>query len=322
MSTTTAADTPADAVPDVAPPRLGGEPGEAEPTPADPAPAVVRNRDDLLADEGRAALAPPAFLGERPRRRPVVLALRASVPVALALTWWLGTRQGWIPDHILASPGDVWEAFGDLWRSGDLSRYVVASFWRVAFGLSIGIAVGLALGVISGLWAIGEDLLDPTMQMFRAIPFLALVPLFLAWFGIDETFKVVLIATSCAVPMYTYTYLGTRNVDRKVVEAARGFGLRGWGLVRRVVVPSALANVLMALRICLVLSMTALISAESIGTEEGIGYLVLLARQYARTDYTVLCIVLYAGLGLVFDGVIRLLERFAMPWRRYTAVRG
>ena len=78
----------------------------------------------------------------------------------------------------------------------------------------------------------------------------------------------------------------------------------------------------MALRICLVLSMTALISAEAIGTEEGIGYLVLLARQYARTDYTVLCIVLYAGLGLVFDLVIRLAERFAMPWRRYTAVRG
>ncbi len=283
---------------------------------------MVRNHDDVLAEEGRAALAPPAFLGERPRRRPVVLALRASVPVALALVWWLGTRQGWIADHILASPGDVWDAFGELWRSGDLTRYVAASFWRVTLGLAFGIAGGLALGVISGLWSIGEDLVDPTMQMFRAVPFLALVPLFLAWFGIDETFKVVLIATACAVPMYTYTYLGVRNVDRKVVEAARGFGLRGWGLVRRVVVPSALANVLMALRICLVLSMTALISAESIGTEEGIGYLVLLARQYARTDYTVLCIVLYAGLGLVFDGMIRLLERFAMPWRRYTAVRG
>jgi sulfonate transport system permease protein len=285
-------------------------------------PAVVRNHDDVLTDGDRAGLAPPAYLGERPRRRAVVFALRASVPVALAVTWWLGTRQGWIADHVLASPGAVWDAFVELWQSGDLADYVAASFWRVAFGLSIGIAVGLALGIVSGLWSIGEDLVDPTMQMFRAVPFLALVPLLLAWFGIDETFKVVLIATSCAVPMYTYTYLGTRNVDRKVVEAARGFGLRGWGLVRRVIVPSALANVLMALRICLVLSMTALISAEAIGTEEGIGYLVLLARQYARTDYTVLCIVLYAGLGLVFDLVIRLVERFAMPWRRYTAVRG
>ena len=321
MSTTSADAAPADVGLDAVPSRLPPEPGGAAPAPAGPAPAVGRDHDDVLADDGRDTLAPPAFLGQRPRRRPLVIALRASVPVALALTWWLGTRQGWIADHILASPGAVWEAFGELWRSGDLADYVVASFWRVAFGLSIGIAVGLVLGVISGLWSIGEDLVDPTMQMFRAIPFLALVPLFLAWFGIDETFKVVLIATSCAVPMYTYTYLGTRNVDRKVVEAARGFGLRGWGLVRRVVVPSALANVLMALRICLVLSMTALISAESIGTEEGIGYLVLLARQYARTDYTVLCIVLYAGLGLVFDGVIRLLERFAMPWRRYTAVR-
>ncbi len=101
--------------------------------------------------------------------------------------------------------------------------------------------------------------------------------------------------------MYAYAYLGVRSVDRKVVEAARGFGLNGWRLVVEVILPSALPNVLMALRICLVLSMTALISAEGIGTEEGIGYLVLLARQYARTDYMMLCIVLYAGLGLVFD---------------------
>jgi len=148
------------------------------------------------------------------------------------------------------------------------------------------------------------------------------VPLYLAWFGIDETFKVVLIATSSALPMYAYAYLGVRSVDRKVVEAARGFGLNGWRLVVRVILPSALPNVLMALRICLVLSMTALISAEGIGTEEGIGYLVLMARQYARTDYTMLCIVLYAGLGLVFDLAIRIIERYSMPWRRHTAVRG
>ncbi|HEY8547060.1 MAG TPA: ABC transporter permease [Acidimicrobiales bacterium] len=268
------------------------------------------------------ALRPPAYLGTRRRPRALSLGLRVSVPAALALTWWLGTRQGWIGPDVLASPGEVWDAFTELWRSGDLTTYVGASFRRAATGLAFGLTVGLLLGVASGLSAAGEELVDPTMQMFRAVPFLALVPLFLAWFGVDETFKIVLIATSSAVPMYTYTYLGVRNVDRKLVEAARGFGLKGWRLVWQVVLPAALPNVLMAFRICLVLSMTALISAEGIGTEEGIGYLVLLARQYARTDYTMLCVVLYAALGLVFDVLIRGVERVAMPWRRYTAVRG
>ncbi|HEY8524999.1 MAG TPA: ABC transporter permease [Acidimicrobiales bacterium] len=318
------------------PGRPGADPAEAaEPTgpagsPADGSTPAVRpdrttpndQAETAALAEERAALVTPEFLGQRGRPRWLVAALRASVPVALVVTWWIGSGQGWIPDHILSRPADVWDAFVELWRAGDLTTYVAASFRRAASGLVIGVGVGLLLGVASGLSSVGEDLVDPTMQAVRAIPFLALVPLYLAWFGVDETFKVVLIASSSAVPMYTYTYLGVRNVDRKVVEAARGFGLRGGALVRRVVLPSALPSVLMGLRICLVLSMTALISAEGVGTEEGIGYLVLLARQYARTDYTVLCVVLYAGVGLAFDVVIRLAERYSMPWRRYTAVRG
>lgn len=277
---------------------------------------------DLDDVDGREALRAPAYLGPVIRRRWVSVLMRISVPLALVLVWWIGTATEAIPNYILAEPSEVWTAFTGLWQSGDLTDYVIASFWRVVVGLGLGLTVGLVLGVLTGLTFIGEALLDPTMQMLRAVPFLALVPLYLAWFGIDETFKFVLIATSSALPMYAYAYLGVRSVDRKVVEAARGFGLNGWRLVVRVILPSALPNVLMALRICLVLSMTALISAEGIGTEEGIGYLVLMARQYARTDYTMLCIVLYAGLGLVFDFAIRIIERYSMPWRRHTAVRG
>ena len=302
------ADVVGDPNPSGSPPSTTVDPGGATGTPG-------------VGGEPPSGLRRPEYLGQRSRPRTVSVVVRASVPVALLAIWWIGSGQGWIPDHILSSPEAVWDAFRELWRSGDLTTYVAASFRRAAIGLAFGIVVGLALGVAAGLSVLGEELVDPTMQMIRAVPFLALVPLFLAWFGIDETFKVVLIASSAAVPMYTYTYLGVRNVDRKVVEAARGFGLRGWRLVRWVILPSALPNVMMALRICLVLSMTALISAESIGTEEGIGYLVLLARQYARSDYTVLCVVLYAGLGIVFDLLIRLAERYGMPWHRYTAVR-
>lgn len=272
--------------------------------------------------DDRSTLRAPEFLGTKKRSKYLSMSLRLSLPLALALTWWLGTATGWIPGYILAKPSAVFTAFKELWQSGDLSTYFVASFWRAAIGLSIGLTVGLLLGILAGLTAAGEEVIDSTMQMLRAVPVLALIPLYLAWFGIDEQFKIVLIASAAAIPMYAYAYLGVRSVDRKLVEAARGFGLKGWRLVTGVILPSALPNVLMALRICLVLSMTALISAEGIGTEKGIGYLVLLSRQYARTDYTMLCIVLYAGLGVLFDIVIRLIERYSMPWRRFSAVRG
>jgi sulfonate transport system permease protein len=187
--------------------------------------------------------------------------------------------------------------------------------------VGLGVTVGLGLGLLVGLTALGEESLDPTMQMLRAVPFLALGPLFIAWFGIDELSKVVLIASSSAFPMYGYTFLAVRNVDRKMLEAARGFGLHGWRLVTEVIVPTALPAILMALRICLAISGIALIAAEGVNATEGIGYLVLLAKQYARTDYILLCIVLYAVLGLLFDGFVRLLERAMMPWRRHSVVR-
>jgi sulfonate transport system permease protein len=264
----------------------------------------------------------PAYLGVRPRARSLSLALRVSVPLALFVFWWYGTSSGAIPESVLASPSQVVGAFLELYQSGQLKEFVLASLSRAVFGVGLGVTIGLLLGVAAGFSAAGEELVDPTMQMLRAVPFLALVPLFISWFGIDERFKIVLIAASSTMPMYAYSYLGVRSVDRKVVEAARGFGLRRAGLLFRVILPAALPNLLMALRICLAISVVGLIAAEQVGTTRGIGYLVLLAKQYYRQDYMLLCVILYAALGLVFDAFIRLLERTTMPWRRHIAVRG
>jgi sulfonate transport system permease protein len=264
----------------------------------------------------------PVFLGTKPRSKALSTALRVSVPLALFFAWWWGTSSGAIPSSVLASPSEVVAAFLELQASGQLREFVLASMSRAVFGVLLGVAFGLALGIASGLSALGEELVDPTLQMLRAVPFLALVPLFISWFGIDEKFKIVLIAASSTFPMYAYSYLGVRNVDKKLVEAARGFGLGGARLLLKVILPSALPNLLMALRICLSISVVGLIAAEQVGTTQGIGYLVLLAKQYYRQDYMVLCVVLYAALGLFFDGVIRLLERYGMPWRRHTAARG
>jgi sulfonate transport system permease protein len=275
---------------------------------------------DAAADQV-VALETPVFLGQRPRSRVLSTTLRVSVPVALLLIWWLGTTTQWISPQILASPSKVWGAFREIQGSGDLWTFMAASLGRVAKGMALGLPIGLALGILAGLSATGEEVIDPTMQMFRAVPFLALVPLFLAWFGIGENFKVILIGAATALPIYAYAYLGVRNVDRKVIEAARGFGLKRTRLVTEVILPAALPSILMALRVCLALAMTALIVAEGIGTEKGIGYLVLEARQYARTDYTMLCVVMYAVIGLGIDLIIRLIERVSMPWRVHSVVR-
>ena len=259
----------------------------------------------------------PQYLGARPRSRSMSLVVRASIPLVLLLAWWFGSASGFISPSVLASPRDVVRALIELAETGDLKLFLLASLGRAGAGVGIGVSAGIS----SGLTAIGEEIVDPTMQMLRAVPFLALVPLLISWFGIDETFKVVLIACSSAFPMYAYSYLGVRNVDRKMVESARGFGLHGWHLLAQVILPSTLPSLLMALRICLAISVVGLIAAEQVGTTRGIGYLVLLAKQYFRQDYMVLCILLYATLGLIFDTFIRLLERISMPWRRHSSIR-
>ncbi|MGW6033946.1 ABC transporter permease [Gordonia terrae] len=257
------------------------------------------------------------------RSRPVWLSLplRFLGPGVIVAVWWIGTATGTISPAVLASPGAVFDAFVELYRTGQLVDFALASLERAALGVGLGVGVGLILGVLAGLYTLGEELIDSTMQINRAIPFLALVPLFIAWFGIDNTFKVLLIAIATVSPMYAYSYLGVRNVDRKMIEAAQGFGLTGGRLILGVIIPAALPGILMALRICLSISITGLIAAEQVGTREGIGYLVSLAQEYNRTDYMILCVVLYAILGLIFDLIVRILEKYSMPWRAGVTVR-
>ena len=283
--------------------------------------APAKPPGELTSTPASSPLASPRYLGLKPRRRWVSITIRASVPIALLVTWWVITATGTVSADVLASPSSVYRAFRELMDTGQLTQFLGASLQRLAEGIAIGGFIGVALGAASGLFRLAEELIDPVMQMQRAIPFLALIPLLIAWFGVGETFRVGLIAIACGAPMYAYTYTGVRNVDRKVVEAARSFGLRGPRLVAEVVLPSALPSILMALRVGMGISLTGLIAAEQVGTTKGIGYLVYLSQQYYRLDYMLLCILLYALIGLVIDFGIRGIERLLMPWRRHVTVR-
>jgi len=251
----------------------------------------------------------------RTRRRGLRIALRFAGPVVLLLAWIAGSASGLLSPALLASPGQVLAAVAELWTSGQLGEALEVSLARAGAGLAIGVLVGLSLGVLTGFSRLGEELLDSSVQLLRTVPFLSLVPLFMVWFGIGETARVVLIAVATSFPMYVSASGGVRNADRGLLEAMRTFGLRRLALVREVVLPGALPSLLSGLRLSMTLSVIALIAAEEINATAGIGYLMSTAQEYSRTDVLTVCILVYAVIGLLADGVVRLLERLVMPWR-------
>jgi sulfonate transport system permease protein len=256
-----------------------------------------------------------------PRRRRVAVPLRLLVPVSIFAAWWILTATGAIAPTTLSTPAATWDAFVELVRHQDLVGDVAVSVRRAALGLALGGGVGLALGIVVGLTRLGEELLDAPLQMLRMVPYPAVIFLFIIWFGIGETAKVLLIGLATLFPMYLNTSNGVRNVDRRVVEAARSFGLRGRRLVRHVVVPLAMPSILTGLRFSAGISVIALVFTESIGANQGIGYLVSQADSLQQIPVLVVCVVIYALLGIAADLLVRLLERLAMPWRRHSAVR-
>jgi sulfonate transport system permease protein len=263
----------------------------------------------------------PVVEQSRQRSRRASLALRALLPAAVVFLWWGLTGTGVINGFDLASPTSTWNAFTYLLMHQDLLGDIGVSAARAGMGLLIGGGLGLLLGIIVGLFALGEEVFDSSLQMFRTLPYPAFIFLFIIWFGIGEQAKVLLIALACLTPMYLNVSNGVRNVDRRVVEAARTFGLRGWRLVRQVIFPLALPSVLNGLRFAAGISVVALVFAETIAASLGIGSVVTQASTLQNVPELVCCIIIYALLGLGADVVVRILERVTMPWRRHLAVR-
>eukprot|EP01133_Synstelium_polycarpum_P001659 gene1659-1923_t len=195
-----------------------------------------------------------------------------------------------------------------LVRSGEIWTHLAISGWRAGLGFVIGGSIGLTLGFITGLSTWGERLLDSSVQMIRNVPHLALIPLVILWFGIDETAKIFLVALGTLFPIYLNTYHGIRNVDPALVEMARSYGLSGFSLFRQVILPGALPSILVGVRFALGFMWLTLIVAETISASSGIGYLAMNAREFLQTDVVVLAIVLYAVLGKLADLAARGLE--------------
>ncbi|MGP9017236.1 ABC transporter permease [Streptomyces sp. BR1] len=281
---------------------------------APPSPAGVdgaaRPAEDALVDVAAPNTA---------RRTPIALprpVRRLAGPLLMVLVWQsLGTFD-LVGDRVLATPGAVLSAGWELTRTGELADHLLASLARVASGLAIGVGAGLAIAVTAGLFRLGDELLDSTMQVLRALPVLGLLPLVIIWFGVGEAPKIALVAFGTAFPVYVNTYAAIRGVDNRLVESGRTVGLGRFGLVRHVILPGAVPGFLVGLRFALTGAWLIMIVAEQLNATDGIGYLMNQAQSWYRTDIIVLGLLIYGVLGLAADGIVRLLERRLLVWRR------
>ena len=283
---------------------------------------LVAPTDASAPHEERDGARPRGLVDPRPasrgRRRFGLprFARRVIGPVALVAAWQLLCVAGVVDKVTLASPGQVLRAGQGLARTGELQSNLAISLQRVAIGLAVGTTIGLVLALAAGLSKLGEDLVDPTVQIVRAVPILGLVPMALIWFGVGEAPKIFLIALGVTFPVYLNTFAAIRAVDTKLVEAGTTFGLGRFGTIGRVLLPGAVPGFLVGLRFALVGSWLIIIVAEQINATSGLGYLINAAQTWGRTDIIILCLAIYGVLGLIADAVIRFLERRALAWRR------
>jgi sulfonate transport system permease protein len=237
-----------------------------------------------------------------------------GTPLVSLLVWELASRTGLLQSSVLPAPSGVFITASTLIRSGELQTHLLASLHRAALGFAIGALTGLILGVLVGLSRFADALLDRSIQIARAVPFLAIIPLVIVWLGVGESSKVLLIALGSTFPIYLNTSLGIRQVDPKLLEMSRLMGLQGLELIALAVLPGALPSILTGVRLAMTTSWLALVVAETVGASAGLGFLAMNAREFLQTDVIVLVIFLYAAIGLASDQVARLLERRLLAW--------
>lgn len=236
--------------------------------------------------------------------------------MALVLAWWVVTATGWVSQKVLPRPVDVASLGVDMLRSGQLQDALAASGQRVLTGLAIGVSAGLVIAAVAGLTRLGEDMVDSTMQVIKAIPNISVAPLLIIWLGIDEAPKIVLIALATSMPIYMNTYGAIRGLDARLVDTARSLGLTRRGMLRHVVLPGSVPGFVVGLRMSVASAWIALVFAEQINAQRGLGKLMSQAREGFHLELMVLVLVIYAVVGLASYGLVRMLERRLLVWRR------
>ncbi|PGR71817.1 sulfonate ABC transporter permease [Bacillus thuringiensis] len=244
-----------------------------------------------------------------------VLVRAITIPVIILIIWQLAGVFGLASKTVLPTPLDIFLAFQELIKTGELFGHLSISVFRAAAGFFIGGGLGIILGTIVGFSTRSEQYLDPSVQMLRTVPHLAVAPLFVLWFGFGETSKVLLIADGAFFPLYVNAFLGIRGVDSKLFDVARVLEFSKRKLITKLILPSALPNLLLGARLSLGVAWVSLVVAELMGSTEGIGYMIMDARQFSNTDIVFVGIIIFAFVGKFSDSLVRLLEVKFLRWR-------
>lgn len=243
------------------------------------------------------------------------LAAGSLLPLLLLVTWQVLGDLGYISGLLFPTPLRIADAFLQLAGSGELGGHLQISLARAAAGFALGGTLGLAFGILVGLFRLSERMLDPSIQIIRMVPHLAVAPLFVLWFGIGESSKILLIAKGAFFPLYIQTFLGIRGVDNKLFEVAKVLGFTRFQQIAKLVVPSALPHIFLGIRLSIGLAWLGLVVAEIMGSTSGIGYLMTDARQFSKTATVFVCIILFAVIGKAADALVRAAERRLLKWR-------
>jgi len=251
----------------------------------------------------------------RNRRRLANTAMRLASPLAIVLLWQFASTIGLLSPRILAGPSEIISTAGRLLESGELGHGLVVSFLRVLAGFSIALVLGIILALVAGLSRMGDIVIDPPIQMLKAMPFLGLLPLFILWFGIGEAPKIGLVAFGAVFPIYLTLHGGILGVDTKLIEAGRTLNLGTFGIIRHIIIPGALPSLLVGVRYGLSVAWLSLVVGEQINASSGIGYIITYARDFLQTDVIIVCLLVYAVMGLLTDGLVRIIEAYLLRWR-------
>jgi sulfonate transport system permease protein len=236
-------------------------------------------------------------------------------PLLLLVFWQFAVSVLHVPAVKIPSPESVVTTLGQLIGNGELGTALEMSVRRVVFGLLLGVGVGSVLAMLAGLTLLGERLIDSVMHMLRTMPVLALLPLFIVWFGIGEKAKVLLIGWAVMFPIYINLFAGIRAVDPKLIEAGQVLGLKRLGLIRQVILPGALPQFLTGLRLAMGVAWLVLVAAEEFNAVSGLGYLISNAQSLEQTNVIFGVLLVFSLLGVLSDVIVRLIERWALAWR-------